>query len=136
MRLFQIFMGSGAVNLKKVFHRWYTKIPKLGIFKSTLAIWRGRDIIWCPVIVYKYSDSRYNELYYVHNKVDANLFETDFQRIIDQTCYRMCFKFNIKISRQKLDGNTKTGPLSVTFSDIYVSETKSGVEIPSKLRYL
>ena len=28
---------------------------------------------------------------YVHKKVDANLFETDFQKIIDKTCYGMYF---------------------------------------------
>ena len=28
---------------------------------------------------------------YVQKKVDANLFETDFQKIVDKTCYRMYF---------------------------------------------
>ena len=51
------------------------------------------------------------------------MFETDFQKIIDKTCYRKL---------KQVDGCTMGGPLSVTFSDIYMVKMENDVVIPSK----
>ena len=55
------------------------------------------------------------------------MFETDFEKIIDETCYRHCtFKFNNRFLKQ-VDGCTMVGPLSVTFSDIYMKKMENDV---------
>ena len=50
------------------FHQWYTKISMLVIFHSTFTWWQGICIIWCRVIIYKYSTRVNNQQLYLLNK--------------------------------------------------------------------
>ena len=50
--------------VKWMFHQWYTKTSKHVTFNSTFARWQGRYIIWCWVIICKYSDRRNNQVYH------------------------------------------------------------------------
>ena len=55
----------------------------------------NEEDVWCWLIIYKYSYIRKNQLYHWTNlcseKVDTNFFETDFQKIVGKTYYRMHF---------------------------------------------
>ena len=59
------------------------------------------------------------------------MFETDFQKVVDKLTTEYTFKFNNRFLKQ-VDGCTMGGPLSVTFSDIYMVKMENDVVIPSK----
>ena len=55
-----------------------------------------KEDVSCWVIIYKYFDRSDNQLYYwenlCFNKGDTSLFEADFSKIVDKTCYKMYFQ--------------------------------------------
>ena len=59
------------------------------------------------------------------------MFETDSQKTVDETCTGCTFKFNSRFFKQG-DGCTMGGPVSVTFSDIYIGKMENDVVTPSK----
>ena len=54
-----------------------------------------------------------------------------FTRLLIKLATECTFKFNNRFLKQ-VDGYTMGGPLSVTFSDIYMVKVKNDVVIPSK----
>ena len=54
-----------------------------------------------------------------------------FRRLLIKLAIEYTFKFNNRFLKQ-VDGCTMGGPLSVTFSDIYMIKTENDAVIPSK----
>ena len=72
------------------------------------------------------------EQIYVHKKLMPICSKLIFRTLLIELAATECtFKFNIKFLKQ-VDGCTIGGPLSVTFSDIYVVKMENDVVIPSK----
>ena len=68
---------------------------------------------------------------YVHKKLTPICSKLIFRRLSIKLATECTFKFNNRILK-KVDGCTIGGPLSVTFSDIYMIKMENDVGIPSK----
>ena len=71
------------------------------------------------------------EQIYVHKKFSRISSKMIFRRFLIKLATICTFKFNFRFLKQ-VDGCTMGGPLSVTFSDIYMVKMENDVEIPSK----
>ena len=103
------------------------------MFNSPFPRWWGRWIIWCWVIIWKYSDTRNSyiiEQIYVHKKLTPICSKLIF-RLLVKLAIKSTFKFNNRFLKQ-MHGCTMGGPLSVTFSEIYMVKMENDVVIPSK----
>ena len=74
------------------------------------------------------------EQIYVHKKLMPICSKLIFRRLLIKLATECTFKFNSRFLKQ-VDGFTVGGPLSVTFSDIYMVKIENGVVIPSKPIY-
>ena len=71
------------------------------------------------------------EQIYVHKKLMPICSKLIFRRLLIKLATECTFKFNNRFLKQ-VDGCTMGGPLSVTFSDIYMVKMENDVVIPSK----
>ena len=71
------------------------------------------------------------EQIYVHKKLTPICSKLIFRRLLIKLATECTFKFNNRFLKQ-VDGCTMGGPLSVTFSDIYMVKMENDVVIPSK----
>ena len=71
------------------------------------------------------------EQIYAHIKSTPICGKLIFRRLLIKLATECTFKFNNRFLKQ-VDGYTMGGPLSVTFSDIYMVKMKNDVVIPSK----
>ena len=71
------------------------------------------------------------EQIYVHKKLTPICWELIFRRLLIKLDAACTFKFNSRFLEQ-VDGCIMGGPLSVTFSDIYMVKMENDVVIPSK----
>ena len=71
------------------------------------------------------------EQIYVHQKLTPIYLKLIFRRLLIKLATECTFKFNNRFLKQ-VDGCTMGGPLSVTFSDIYMVKMENDVVIPSK----
>ena len=71
------------------------------------------------------------EQIYVHKKLTPICSKLIFRRLLIKLAAECTFKFNNRFLKQ-VDGCTMEGPLSVTFSDIYMVKMENDVVIPSK----
>ena len=72
-----------------------------------------------------------NEQIYVHKKLTPICSKLIFRKLLIKLATECTFKFNSRFLKQ-VDGCTMGGPLSVTFSDIYMVKMENDVVIPSK----
>ena len=68
---------------------------------------------------------------YVHKKLTPICSKLIFRRSLIKLATECTFKFNSRFLKQ-VDGCTMGGPLSVTFSDIYMVKMENDVVIPSE----
>ena len=71
------------------------------------------------------------EQIYVHKKLTPICSKLIFRRLLIKLAIECTFQFN-SIFLKQVDGSTMGGPLSVTFSDIYMVKMENDVVIPSK----
>ena len=71
------------------------------------------------------------EQIYVHKKSMPICSKLIFGRLLIKLATECTFKINSRFLKQ-VDGCTMGGPLSVTFSDIYMVKIENNVVIPSK----
>ena len=71
------------------------------------------------------------EQIYVHKKLTPVSSKLIFRRVFIKLVTECTFKFNSRFFKQ-VDGCTMGGPLSVTFSDIYMVKMENDVVTPSK----
>ena len=72
-----------------------------------------------------------NDQIYVHKKLTPICSKLIFRRLLIKLATECTFKFNSRFLKQ-VDGCTMGGPLSVTFSDIYMVKMENDVVMPSK----
>ena len=71
------------------------------------------------------------EQIFVHKKLTPICSKLIFRRLLIKHITECTFKFNNRFLKQ-VDGCNMGGPLSVTFSDIYMVKMENDVVIPSK----